>query len=265
MSFIHRTLIFSMIIYVPLFIAAQCIAPMPPCLLLIVALSGGISGIYFFALCKAYQGGVVSVVYPLARSFPLMILTWAGLFLGERPSLGGIVGIGLVVAGGFILPYKRFCVGADGFCLANYLNRSAAWALVAALATSLYSIIDKIAATHMSNGSTAASVALRIEYVYLQNAAGLGIMALAMARLRIPVERIQPRRAILCGIIFLVSYLLIMLALTTAPVSSVMALRQFSIVIAALTSMLWLERDFSWPRLWGVLAIFAGVAMVGLA
>jgi len=47
----------------------------------------------------------------------------------------GMAGICLIVAGCFVLPYKRFCVGPDGFCRKNYLNRSAAWALAAALAT----------------------------------------------------------------------------------------------------------------------------------
>jgi drug/metabolite transporter (DMT)-like permease len=33
----------------------------------------------------------------------------------------------------------------------------------------------------------------------------------------------------------------------------------------ALASMLWLEKDFSWPRLVGVLGITAGVVLVGLS
>jgi uncharacterized membrane protein len=44
-----------------------------------------------------------------------------------------------------------------------------------------------------------------------------------------------------------------------------MAFRQSSIVIAAVASMLWLEKDFSWPRLVGVLGITAGVVLVGLS
>jgi len=43
------------------------------------------------------------------------------------------------------------------------------------------------------------------------------------------------------------------------------AFRQLSIIITAVISMTYLERDFSWPRLAGVIVIFGGVVMIGFA
>jgi uncharacterized membrane protein len=72
-------------------------------------------------------------------------------------------------------------------------------------------------------------------------------------------------RALFAGLIFLVSYSLVVLALTSDPVAYVVSFRQVSILITVMVSMLWIERQVSLPRLVGVSLIFVGVVMVGLA
>ncbi len=61
----------------------------------------------------------------------------------------GLAGILLIVCGCFVLPMARFTLCPDGFPPGNYLNRSCLWALLAALATSIFAVIDKYAAVHM--------------------------------------------------------------------------------------------------------------------
>ena len=265
MSFLYRALVYSAVLYLPLFAVTQVVAPFSWRLWLLVLASGLLCGGCFIALCKAYDGGAVSFAYPIARSFPLMIVAWAGLFLGEVPSRRGMTGICLIVAGCFVLPYRRFCIGEDGFCRRNYVNRTAGWALVAALLTSLYSVIDKMAARLMPGNDVWASICARTSYVYAQNAVSLAVMALFLWRGRHVIRAVNRRSAIFCGLLFLVSYLLVMVTLARDPVSYSLALRQFSILIAAVASMFWLEKDFSWPRLWGVVTIVSGVILVSLS
>lgn len=266
MSFLYRALVWSAALYLPLFVVTQLVAPFPWQVWVLVAISGGLCGVYFIALCKAYDHGEVSFAYPIARSFPLMIVAWAGLFLGEHPSHMGLGGIALIVGGCFVLPYRRFCIGPDGFCRANYLNRSAFWALVAAVLTSIYSVLDKVAAREMLPPAQFwPSMCQRAGYVYVQNAVSLAVMAWFLRRTRHAVQPLRRAPVILCALIFLISYLLVMVTLARDPVSYSLALRQFSILIAAVVSMFWLEKDFSWPRLTGVLAIVAGVVLVSLS
>jgi len=265
MSFMYRALVYSAVLFLPLFLVTQLVAPFTGLLWLLVLASGLLCGVYFIALCKAYDCGAVSFAYPIARSFPLMIVAWAGLFIGEIPSRMGMCGISLIVAGCFVLPYKRFCIGEDGFCRKNYLNRSAAWALLAALVTSFYSVIDKVAAVQMRTTGFWPSFCMRTSYVYLQNAVSLAVIAWFMWRTRHVIQRVGRGAVVLCAIIFLVSYLLVMVTLARDPVSYSLALRQFSILIAAVVSMFWLEKEFSWPRLTGVLTIVAGVVLVSLS
>jgi uncharacterized membrane protein len=67
------------------------------------------------------------------------------------------------------------------------------------------------------------------------------------------------------GLVFLISYSLIIMALTSDPVSYMVSFRQISILITALISMFWIEREVSSPRLVGVATIFVGVVLIGLA
>jgi drug/metabolite transporter (DMT)-like permease len=206
----------------------------------------------------------MSVAYPVARSFPILVVTFGGLLLGEVPSARGVAGVLLVVAGCFVLPWQRFVRGPDGFCLANYRNRSVGWALVTAAFTAAYSLLDKIAAVSMQQ---AASPTLfdKVNYVYLQNLIAWIALALGVRASRHKLVPVPRARAVFCGLVFLVSYSLILLALATDPVAYVVSFRQLSIVLGALVSMCWLERAFTWPRLVGVGLVFAGAVLVGLA
>jgi drug/metabolite transporter (DMT)-like permease len=263
-SFLLRALAFSALLYAPLFVWMQFHVHYPPVVVGCLLGSGICAGVYFFCLGKAYHHGRVSVAYPVARSFPILVVMFGGFFLSEFPNAQGTTGVLLVVAGCFVLPWERFVRGPEGFCLANYHNRSVFWALGAAALTSAYSLLDKIAAASMAAGAES-TIVEKVNYVYLQNliAWGAAVVCVRVARYRVlPVAR---RRAFLCGAIFLVSYTLVLLALATDPVAYVVSFRQLSIVLGTLVSMFWIERSFSWPRVVGVGMIFTGVVLVGLA
>lgn len=264
-SFFTKTLGYSALIYLPLFVAMQFWVEYTPTYLLCVLASGSVIGVYFFALGKAYSYGHMSVAYPIARSFPILVVTWAGLFFGVTPSSLGVLGILLVVSGCFFLPMRRFTLGADGFTFANFANRSCLWAFFTALLTSIYSMIDKHAASASTDAVGAAVILGKVNYVYLQNATA-GLVVFLITRVKgLPLGPVRKRRAIPAALIFLISYALIMLALSNNPVAYVVSFRQLSIVITAIISMTYLERDFSIPRLIGALIIFSGVIVIGFA
>jgi drug/metabolite transporter (DMT)-like permease len=264
LSFMFWALVWSSIVYVPLFIAACIFTPFSPLVWCLSILSGLLCSIYFLALGSAYKDGLVSVAYPIARAFPILVVTWAGTFLGEHPSAHGLFGIILVVTGCFFLPFREFKAGTMKGLWKSYATKSAFWALVAALVTSIYSIIDKSAAMHLSGPTYGLSMLGKLNYVYVQNLVSLiGLWAIVRFR-KLPMDSVPRAHAIIFGIIFLVSYGLVMLALATDSVAYVVAFRQISIVIATIASMVFSEKFFSWPRFVGVLQIFAGVVLVGL-
>ncbi len=263
-SFLLRALGFSAVVYAPLFAWMQLNANYTPQTAGLLLGSGMLTGLYFFCLSKAYHHGQVSIAYPIARAFPILVVMFGGLFLREFPSLQGLVGVVCIVGGCFVLPWRRFVLGPEGFCPAHYRNRSVAWAVAAALCTAGFSLLDKVAASVMAEAE-GFTFWDKVNYVYLQNfIAWLTAMACIKA-VRYPIIRVARKRAFACGVIFLLSYTLILMALATDPVAYVVSFRQLSIVLATLVAMWWIERDFTWPRFCGVTAIFIGVVLIGLA
>ncbi len=262
-AFSRQALRWSAICYAPLILLIQPQVHYSPQYLICILASGAAVGLFFFSLSKAYQYGNVSVAYPIARSFPILVVTWVATLWGRFPSLYGLCGILLIMTGCFVLPMNRFAFTADGFALRNYLNRSCVWALLAALFTSIFSVIDKTAAAGIPDLAVSQTLLTSINYVYLQNIMALIIMELACLKLKQPNPEEQRPKAIVAGLIFLASYSLILIALISDPVAYVVSFRQISIVIAAAVSLIWLEKTRALPRLVGIALIFTGVILIG--
>ena len=264
-AFMRQALRYSALCYAPLFLVLLFLVEYSFTYVACILSSGLAVGLYLFCLSKAYEHGQVSVAYPIARSFPILVVTWVLFLWGVTPTVVGLAGILLIVGGCFVLPMGRFSLGPEGFSPANYLNRSCFWALLAALTTSVFSVIDKYAAVSMPTVPVDLALFSRVNYVYLQNLMALIVMELCTLRQKQAYPQAHRPRALFAGLIFLVSYSLIILALTTDPVAYVVSFRQVSILITAVVSMVWLERMISTPRLVGVGLIFVGVVLVGLA
>src|SRR3990172_8955308 len=109
----------------------------------IVLLSGLLEAVYFVALTRAYSHGDLSQVYPIARgSAPLFVALWAAVFLGERPSPGGMLGILLVVAGLYLVNLPSLSAWKQP--LQGFKNLASRYALLTGLLISIYSTVDKV-------------------------------------------------------------------------------------------------------------------------
>src|SRR5216117_801404 len=104
-----------------------------------ILLSGVFETAYVFALTAAYGAGDLSLVYPVARGTPpLLVVPLAVVLLGERPAWQGLVGIGLVVLG--------IAAGHGGFPggPARVNRRALALALLTGVFTAGYSLVNKL-------------------------------------------------------------------------------------------------------------------------
>jgi uncharacterized membrane protein len=264
-AFSRQALRWSAICYLLPILLIQPQVVYSPRYLICVVTSGVAVGLFFLFLSLAYQHGQVSVAYPIARSFPILVVTWVAMLWGRYPSGLGLGGILLIMVGCFVLPMQRFTLGPEGFAPGNYFNRSCFWALMAALATSVFAIIDKIAAGSIVTKDFIPSLLTGVNYVYLQNLVAAGVMEVSTFRLKQPAPASHRPHAIAAGLIFLVSYTLIILALEREPVAYVVSFRQISIVIAAVVSLIWIEKQAHLPRMAGIALIFVGVMLIGVA
>jgi drug/metabolite transporter (DMT)-like permease len=214
--------------------------------------SGCLHSAYFTTLQRGYAEGDLSVVYPLARGTgPALSVVLAIVILGERPGAIALVGAALVVIG--VLSLAR---GSH--------RRSPRTAIVFALLTGVtiaaYTLWDAHAVEDLAQPA--------IAYYWgseLTRAIVLAGPALRdRAGLRTALD--HDRRAILAvGLLSPLAYILVLVALTLAPVSVVAPGREASIVIASLLGTHLLGEGDPTRRATAAVAILGGIACLALS
>ena len=222
--------------------------------------SAVMEAIYYVALTLAYTLGDFSLVYPLARgTAPALLAVWAALFLSERPTLPGLGGLsllllGLIVVGGnaWWSRGKPIKVGT-GAVLA---------ALLVAFCISIYTVIDG-AAVRFVDPSPYTVVVLSLSAALTAPA----VVARYGRRAMLAEWRANWLRIILVGILMMVTYLLVLhaYALPGVNVGYAGAIREISIVFAALIGWRFLGEGFGLPRTIGAALIFSGLLVIALA
>jgi len=229
-----------------------------------VCLLGGgtLIGAYFYCLGKAYAVADLTIVYPVARSAPVLVWLWGWLLLGESPTLVGTAGILAATVGVFCLPInsgKRFTTRGH---LKTFGKPEMLWALATALATSGYSLIDKVG-IGMTTGLDGAYVYVYIEYAVSFVVFSLLVLCGGRRRARLPRPRaLLP--ALMVAVATLSGYFLVLVALRSSKVSYVVAFRQLSIILGAVFGFVFLRERGAW-RLVGAAVISAGLVALALA
>jgi drug/metabolite transporter (DMT)-like permease len=228
---------------------------LPPLAWAAVAVSALFESAYVLALTSAYGAGDMSLVYPVARGTgTVLVAPLAVLLLGERPSLQGALGIGLVVIGIFLSH------GALGGWAAARAHRGAVgWALLTGAMIAGYSLVNKV-------GVTLVPVPLYAFLVFLADA----VLVRLVQRWRggsVPALRREAPwgRIVAVGVLMMGAYLAVLVAMSQAPVSYVVATREISVVVAALLGALVLHERHSAARVAGAVVIFGGLCAIALA
>ena len=209
---------------------------------------------YFAALIEAYRTGDLGQVYPIARgSAPLMTATATTLFVGEKLSLIGWVGIVALVAGVFLLSAR------GGRKLAAIDRRSIGFALFTALAICAYSVVDGIGA-RLAGKPNAYSLSLFV---------GIALVMVPYALYRdgrdvIPAMRTYWRRGFAGGALQVISYGIALWAMTLAPIAIVATLRETSVLFGAVIAVIVLKEPLRAVRIGAALLIVAGLVLIRL-
>jgi uncharacterized membrane protein len=247
----------SQITLLPVFILVLKDWSLPVSILPFIIISAIAEAAYFLALSRAYDAGDLSVVYPVARSAPLFVVVAGALFLGDPLTSAGMTGILLVLLGVYILHLKSLRLTSVLEPLHSFRGPAFGFALIAALGTTAYSLSDKAAVTHLDP----------IQYdFWLEIAITLALAPIILQRRGLGNLKSEWggiwKRITLSGALMRGGYLLVLVAMTLAPVGYLLALRQISVVIGALLGVALLGEGYGAPRLLGSAAIFAGVYII---
>ena len=184
--------------------------------------SGTIEAGYFILLSAAYRRGDLSVVYPIARgTAPLLAVAIGVLILGERLGVAGFIGVALLLLGFLLLQRPWRAVQGHG------LDPSVLFALATGVTIATYSAVDRVGARLIHPLTYAAILWIVTAVVLLA-----WVRVMAGGDLRAGGQE-QVRRAVVGGFLTLGAYLLILYALSVAPLSGVAPLRESATVLAA--------------------------------
>lgn len=216
----------------------------------LLALSAAGQALYGAALVAALRRGDLSAYYPVVRASPVAVVAWGWLAQGQSYGWPLLLGIALVLAGGFRLqmrPGRRF---DDPVALAA--------AVCAMLGSAVYSVADGLAMR---------MVPPELVLIWGQGLA-LPVSALVFRLAGLPIgggSRRGRLSAMAAGIIAYASYYLILLAYQMGGnVAAVTSVRQASIPLSVLMGALWLgERNLS-RRLGASLVAAAGIVLIVL-
>ncbi len=219
----------------------------------VIALSGLFETAYVVALTAAYQAGDLSLVYPIARGTPALIVVPLSIaVLGEPLTPTGIGGIALVVVGifGAHLPGLRAMRGEA--------PRAVMLALLTGLTIAGYSFINKL-------GVGLVPVPLYAMLVFAVDAALLAVVLGARRQLAWPFARGRWQPAVTIGVLMMGAYVGVLGAMALAPLAYVVAGREVSIVMTTAAGIVLLGERASWRRVIGAALIFGGLVAIALS
>ena len=215
------------------------------------ALSATLEVTYLWLLSAAYARGELSVVYPIARgSAPLLSVMIGLIVLGERLGTLQLVGVFVLLAG--ILAVT----------LPQTSGRATLPALLTGVAIALYTAIDR--------------VGVRITEPWIYGWMLVTLMAIGMAisvrvaprilnRPRAPASGVTWRQSTVIGVFMWVGYLLVLIALSIAPLAVVAPVRETAVVAVALWGVWRLgERRAAGLKIAGAAATLAGVSLLAI-
>ena len=202
----------------PFAIGNQILFGLPGRAYMFAALSGAMHLPYTWLLAKAYTVGDFSVSYPVARGGGAALAAIGGVvFLADQLTPWHIAGIVVIIIGLSLL-----AIGATG--------RNLAIALGVSLTIGIYSVFDAAGARTQPH---------TIAYIFATMAAGATsntVFGLSTGRrsAMAAILRERWRPAILTGAATTVTYGMVLVATQHAPLGYVTALRESSVVLAAL-------------------------------
>ena len=227
-----------------------------------VLASGILHVLYYVVLLRGYRKADLTVVYPLARgSGPLLSSLVAITLLGEQITAMGVTGILAVVVGVF------FIAGGPALFRAAHdpvkqesVKKGMAYGLLTGVFIASYTLVDGYAVKFVLMSP--------ILLDYYGNLVRVLFLAPTVLRDRPTAAahwRMQWKHALFVAVISPIGYVLVLYAMTVAPISHVAPAREVSMLFAALIGGQLLGEGDRLARIAGAACIAFGVMALALS
>ncbi|MDR3399835.1 MAG: DMT family transporter [Pandoraea sp.] len=204
---------------------------------------------YNLFLVRSYRAGELGQTYPIARgSSPVMIVVAASAFAGERIGIDALLGVALVSGGIVFLAFngRRLAV------------TSLPYALGTGCFIAAYSVADGIG-VRLSGAPVAYTVWMCALWGILMPMVYIGLRGAGS------LLAIRPgfTQAFVGGLVSLLAYGIVIYAMAGAPMGAVSALRETSVLFAALIGYFFLGDALTVRKMLACTVIAIGAAIIG--
>lgn len=230
-----------------------------------VAVSAVVHVAYMLVLQRGYAVGNLSTVYATARGTgPLLAVVASVALLGERPSLLALTGVAAIIAGVVavgLVDRPRAAPGLGAGGRDRGLDRGILFGLLTGVAIAAYTIWD----AHAVRAWQIPPVAFMVGCTALEIVLFSG-MLLAQRRHGevVAVARATWRRLLAFGVLSPLSYILVLTAITLAPVALVAPMRELSVVLVSLFGVFVLHEGRPAGRVGASVLVAAGVVLLAV-
>ena len=258
--FIWLFLLGSILIFFPFFISLAPI-DIPVSGWCCILAAGLVHALYLVSLSSAYEKGDLSFVYPLARSAPIIfVLIGAMVFLGEMPSGIGMAGMTLIILGCYALHSDSLRALFQPLTLKSLNSKPLQLALLTAGFIALYSLIDRVGIEYVQIFCYIYLVFVFMFVFYTP------FILIRRDKREIKAEWASNRRNILIvAFLCFFTFFLVLIAMSLAKLSYVVALRQLSIIFSVVLGAWVLKEEHGDIRFMASLLIFAGAFLIAIA
>ena len=217
-----------------------------------LALSALIHQAYYAFLILSYKSGDLSHVYPIARGMaPLLVATGAYLFAGEALSTLGIVAVVIICAAIMSLARSGH---SDNTAKSR---RAVIFALATGTMIAGYTVCDGL------GGRAAVSVTGYIAWLFVIDGLPIVVVAAVLRRQALVATfRAHALTGTLGGAFSIGAYGLVIWAMSLTPMTYVSALRETSVILAAMIGTQLLREPFGMRRISAAVFVAAGVVLL---
>ena len=207
---------------------------------------------YYILLFQAYRLGDLSLVYPISRGLaPALVALGAFLLIGEALNFVGLIGLATVCSGIGLLSLQSGSVPANG--------KAVGMALMLGLTIAAYSVSDGIGIRWSGNPTG------YMGWLFLLEApVALAVLGPRIA-IRHPLEWKIFGLGLIGGALSVLAYGLVLYVKTIAPIASVSAIREFSVIIAALIGVVFLGERPWMGRMVSAIIVATGVLVLAVS
>ena len=220
-----------------------------------ILLSFAIHLAYYYGVINQYRDGDLSHVYPLSRgAAPLLVAAAAYVFAGEALSPPGVIAV-------IIISIGILTLALPGSARQAASRHATLYAMFTACMIAGYTIVDGI------GGRTDAEVIRYISWLFLLE--GMPLMLL-LPVLRSKAElaaewRLNGWKSVIGGALSAAAYGLVIWAMSLTPMGLVSALRETSVIIAALIGTYVMKETLGPRRIAAACLVTIGVIVLQIA